>query len=220
MRASREVSLALSLLEKGLNHCEISRRTGIPRGTVCDWAAGKLPRGRRGAEGGCPACGAEAHDPGALPQAAYAYLLGLYLGDGCISSHRRAVFKLRVFVDARHPGIVAECAAAMRAVIPESKASTQVKRWRGPDGPHDSCIEVHSYSKQWPCLFPQHGPGPKHLRRIELTHWPQGWRRIPRRVRRPEDAVRPAPATAAPRRPRPGAGRARPAPRPPRSRPG
>jgi hypothetical protein len=23
----------------------------------------------------------------------------------------------------------------------------------------------------WPCLFPQHGPGKKHLRKIELAEW-------------------------------------------------
>lgn len=31
-------------------------------------------------------------------------------------------------------------------------------------------MEVSAYWKHWPCLFPQHGPGPKHLRRIELAH--------------------------------------------------
>jgi hypothetical protein len=31
------------------------------------------------------------------------------------------------------------------------------------------CTEVASYSKHWICLFPQHGPGRKHDRRIELT---------------------------------------------------
>jgi hypothetical protein len=35
------------------------------------------------------------------------------------------------------------------------------------------CTEVASYSKHWPCLFPQHGPGRKHERRIELTPWQQ-----------------------------------------------
>ena len=25
--------------------------------------------------------------------------------------------------------------------------------------------------KHWPCLFPQHGPGRKHLRKIELAEW-------------------------------------------------
>ena len=28
-----------------------------------------------------------------------------------------------------------------------------------------------SYSKHWPCLFPQHGPGRKHTRKIELADW-------------------------------------------------
>jgi len=32
-------------------------------------------------------------------------------------------------------------------------------------------MEVVSYWKHWPCLFPQHGPGPKHLREIRLEAW-------------------------------------------------
>lgn len=31
------------------------------------------------------------------------------------------------------------------------------------------CTEVKSTSKHWPCLFPQHGPGKKHDRKIELA---------------------------------------------------
>jgi hypothetical protein len=31
--------------------------------------------------------------------------------------------------------------------------------------------EVKSYSKHWPCLFPRHGPGRQHTRRIELADW-------------------------------------------------
>jgi hypothetical protein len=27
------------------------------------------------------------------------------------------------------------------------------------------------WSKHWPCFIPQHGPGRKHLRRIELEQW-------------------------------------------------
>ena len=30
---------------------------------------------------------------------------------------------------------------------------------------------VKSYSKHWPCLFPQHGPGRKHHRKIGLDQW-------------------------------------------------
>jgi hypothetical protein len=35
------------------------------------------------------------------------------------------------------------------------------------------CIEVYSYSKSWPCFFPQHGLGKKHDRFIILEDWQQ-----------------------------------------------
>ena len=35
--------------------------------------------------------------------------------------------------------------------------------------------EVASFSKHWPCLFPQHGPGRKHERKIELTPGSRNW---------------------------------------------
>jgi hypothetical protein len=31
------------------------------------------------------------------------------------------------------------------------------------------CTEVKSYSRHWPCLFPRHGAGEKHLRKIKLA---------------------------------------------------
>ncbi|HXW45786.1 MAG TPA: hypothetical protein VEL03_13415 [Streptosporangiaceae bacterium] len=35
----------------------------------------------------------------------------------------------------------------------------------------DGCKEVRSCSRHWPCLFPQHGAGLKHNRKIELQPW-------------------------------------------------
>ena len=35
------------------------------------------------------------------------------------------------------------------------------------------CAEVTLYSKHWPCLLPQHGPGKKHTRPIVLEPWQQ-----------------------------------------------
>lgn len=35
------------------------------------------------------------------------------------------------------------------------------------------CQYVTSFSKHWPCLFPQHGPGKKHDREIALEPWQQ-----------------------------------------------
>lgn len=36
-----------------------------------------------------------------------------------------------------------------------------------------NCHVVSAYSKAWPCLFPQHGSGPKHGRPIFLAEWQQ-----------------------------------------------
>ena len=35
------------------------------------------------------------------------------------------------------------------------------------------CVDVSLFSKHWPCLLPQHGPGMKHTRPIALEPWQQ-----------------------------------------------
>lgn len=94
---------------------------------------------------------------------AYAYLLGLYLGDGMLSVGARDVWKLRITLDQRYPGIIAQAKQAILTV--RGRAAGAVDR--------PGCIEVTSYWKHWPCLFPQHGPGPKHTREVRLQDWQQ-----------------------------------------------
>jgi len=72
------------------------------------------------------------------------------------------VFRLRIATCDAYPEIMAECEAAMRAVMPGNRVG-RVRR--------SGCTELYSNSKHWPCLFPQHGPGRKHLRRIALEPW-------------------------------------------------
>ena len=170
---SREtVAEALRLAGQGLSNCEISRRTGVSRPTVREWTAGRLPHsfeqkstlyGRpNDSAQSCARCGASEHRFDRL-STSYAYLLGMYLGDGHISRGRRDVFRLRIALDKKYPLIVEECAAAMQAVMPWNKVHCQLTP--------KNYIEVHAYSKSWPCLFPQHGPGKKHERKIELVEW-------------------------------------------------
>jgi hypothetical protein len=97
-----------------------------------------------------------------LAAAAYAHLLGLYLGDGCLSKHRKDVYALRIACDNAYPRLINEAEAAIADVHP----SRPVHRVRAV-----GCTSVLSYWKHWPCLFPQHGPGPKHRRSIELVAW-------------------------------------------------
>jgi hypothetical protein len=75
------------------------------------------------------------------------------------------VFRLRIFLDVKYPDIADECAQAMQVAMPSSR----VGRIRKPS----NCFEVNSYSRSWPCLLPQHGPGHKHERRIWLCGWQQ-----------------------------------------------
>jgi hypothetical protein len=148
----------LGLLGEGLSQAEISRRKGISRAAIRDWQRGKVPKRNRedhARDERCPLIDS-------LPESPYAYLLGLYLGDGTISQMPKCVWRLRIFCCDAYPHLMDLCEEATRAVLPDHR----VGRFQGL-----GCTDVSSYSKHWPCLFPQHGPGMKHLRRIELTLW-------------------------------------------------
>ncbi|MDT5154012.1 MAG: hypothetical protein QOI01_5745 [Mycobacterium sp.] len=161
MRSAEEFDEVRRLIADGMNDCQVARATGIPRKTVWEWRRG--PRIRPRERTGASPCGID-HDFAALPAAAYCYLLGLYLGDGCISRHARA-WHLRITLDTKYPAIIARCRTAIDMVFPRQRAAIAHR----PDG----CADVSHYSKHWPCLLPQHGPGRKHHRRIALEPWQQ-----------------------------------------------
>jgi len=154
---------ALALMSSGHSLRSISLSMGINRSTLREWRDYPEKAQRSGAS--CPRCA----DVVALPEpsADYAYLLGLYLGDGCISvagDRAKGVWKLRIFCADAWPGLVEECTEAMRAIRPENKVMRVQCQ---------GCTEVVSCSRHWPCLLPQHGAGKKHLRKIELAEWQQ-----------------------------------------------
>ena len=154
MRPQSEWDEVHRLIASGLNDCAVARATGINRRTVLDWRRQGPIRLRRSS--GCPRC-----EGSRLGDLAYAYLLGLYLGDGCLSWHRRDVYHLRITLDQKYPNIIAECARAIAIVSGRRVAETPAK----------GCTVVNASWKHWPCLFPQHGPGKKHQRTIELVAW-------------------------------------------------
>lgn len=141
---------------RGLLASETARATGIPRATVRDWGYGRGAKQSRQLD-------CSGHDFSALDCTAYAYLFGLYLGDGCISAHPRGVWRLRITLDSIYPGIVAECVRAVQAIAPGNAYVMQRRDSRA--------VEVSKYWKHWTCVIPQHGPGRKHGRSIVLTHW-------------------------------------------------
>jgi hypothetical protein len=112
---------------------------------------------------GCPRCSAPRHAFEELPQE-YVYLLGMYLGDGHIVECPKHVYRLTVAMDALYPEIIDECQRAIAAIVPGAFPRAQPQ-------PKSRCVFVVKYSKRWPCLFPQHGPGRKHERAIVLSAW-------------------------------------------------
>ncbi|MFD0543513.1 helix-turn-helix domain-containing protein [Streptomyces mexicanus] len=154
---------ALTLLRDGASNADVARQLNVPKGTIGYWK--HMDRARRGECPGrverppCPRCDGE------LNSLAYAYLLGLYLGDGHIIQNRamRAP-SLSIACAEVHPGLVEECVQAMRGVFPNNSVC-KVRR--------KGCWEVKLYSLHMWCLFPQHGPGKKHQRRIALEPWQQ-----------------------------------------------
>jgi len=73
----------------------------------------------------------------------------------------RNVWRLRLFLDLKYPKIIIRTKGAIADVGLRSAG----------ESPKSGCVEVYSHWKHWICLFPQHGHGPKHLRRIRLDHW-------------------------------------------------
>jgi hypothetical protein len=136
----------------------------VSRATLRDWrrkgfdavASGRNSRPSRGQP--CDNCSVLE----VCPKDSYAYLLGLYLGDGTVSRDRKAIFKLRIMCCDDYPGLLRECRETMRRVMPTNAVGT-VQR--------EGCTEVYCCSKHWICFFPQVGPGRKHERPIILTPW-------------------------------------------------
>ena len=78
----------------------------------------------------------------------YAYILGMYLGDGCVSCVGRT-WQIVISLDTQYPGLIVECADALQRMSPNR---VSIKRH-----PVANCTRVYTGWKLWPVLFPQHG---------------------------------------------------------------
>ncbi len=148
---------ALELARAGHPDAAVARATGLARSTVRD-----LRRSSPAAS--CPRCWRRSSRC-AWTAETYAFLLGLYLGDGYICKAGRT-YRLRVSLDARYPGVIADARASLERTFIEN-AVGEVHADSG------STVILSVYNSHLPCLFPQHGVGPKHLRPIVLEPWQQ-----------------------------------------------
>lgn len=165
-RPKHEFELVRFYLDWGLNNCEIERLTGISRTTIRGWRhradSGLTNSSLQGdRESACPIC-----SRGQLNQTSYAYLLGIYLGDGHIATMPKNVYRLQIVQDQKYVGLISECCTAISSLIKGHNLHVGFQQRKG-------CININSFWKHWPCVFPQHAPGRKHERKLELVDWQQ-----------------------------------------------
>jgi hypothetical protein len=145
---------AIARIRHGESVRRVSLDTGINRTTLREW------RERDGAYAARHRCSCPVCSDVALPVEPYLYLLGQYLGDGCISRVRRS-WVLRIATADAYPRVRAEVVRSISAVVGNP---VHILRKQG-------CASVECTTKRWLHLFPQHGPGRKHERPIVLEPW-------------------------------------------------
>jgi len=96
-----------------VNDCEIERQIGVPRTTMRDWRRRPPIQPRLVSTSPCGVV----HNFSAIPAGAYCYVLGLYLGDGCISRSQR-VWRIRIVLDTKYPAIIDRCREAIDMLMP------------------------------------------------------------------------------------------------------
>jgi hypothetical protein len=155
------VELAKLLSDLGTLDRENAAICGVSIRAIRHWRAGDRRAGpKQPPVPTCPRCHGRA-----LNDEAYAYLLGLYLGDGHITHGPRS-YVLWVACSDAWPGLLALARQTVSCVMPSSSVFCASQK-------EVACTYVKSVSKHWPCLFPQHGPGRKHERAIVLEAWQQ-----------------------------------------------
>ena len=150
--STETVERVRELVEQDVPLVRISQITGVARGTIRAWRALDFkPRPQPPT--------AWFLGPG------YVYVLGLYLGDGTIALPGRCrTHSLYIACDGAYTSILAEATRALRAVFPGPPV-------RASQGRDTRCVRLTITHPAILSAFPQHGPGRKHKREIELVEW-------------------------------------------------
>lgn len=168
-RDLQDVQAVVQLKADGLTDREVSLVTGVPVTTIRAWRNHGLSIGAKRAleRGTCPRCRCDPHVFSSLPAETYAYLFAVYLGDGYLRRSGKSTWTLHIALDEAYPGIIETCCDAIERIRGGHRPKPRA------DYAGNGCVRVDLTWRQWPCLFPQHGPGRKHSRRIELQEWQQ-----------------------------------------------
>ena len=161
IRSDETVASALAASDAGMSDAQNADIHGVAIKTIRRWRRLYQRRGQARGQAHtrvpCPRCAGSA-----LDGSGYAELLGWYLGDGHITQGRREVWNLHIVNDEKYVEANARLLDLMRRVKPRGRPHVRYA---------PGCVITTMSWKHWLCLFPQHGPGRKHERRIELEPW-------------------------------------------------
>ncbi len=146
-RPDSEARTVFELKEEGRTDREIEQLTGVPVNTIRAWRNRGLPSALRDHADQrplCSICGGAEHDLVVRSRYAYSYLLGMYLGDGCLTRNGRS-WMLRVTLDIGYPGIIHECCDAIEEIRGEKRPLPR----RRSDG--TQCVVVSWTWHRWRC---------------------------------------------------------------------
>lgn len=82
----------------------------------------------------------------------YAYLLGMYLGDGCLHVMGRGHVLLQISLDSSYPSVIDDCRTAMVLCMPDTRPGLVRRSGK-------NVTVVQGCNKRWLDAFPQHGRG-------------------------------------------------------------
>jgi hypothetical protein len=158
MRTKKEYLKAQQLKNQGLNNSEISKILNIPRPTISGWFNTKLKLRKKDVYTLNPKNFIIENNL----QNTYSYILGLYLGDGYINKIKNS-YRLRIFNTVEYKLLNKFIINQLGLLFPNNKIGyTDFKTY----------LSICVYSnKSIPFLFPQHGKGRKHKRKIYLHNW-------------------------------------------------
>lgn len=155
------------LKENGRNNSQISRELKIDRSIVRKYVNLTMEQ-VKDSFNKIPSATDIPIDPIAysdIEKLSYAYILGMYFGDGVISKLART-YKIRIYLNSLTD--IKEQQRTLttlnRVLLNRNKIGIYKQKFA-------NCVEIIASSTQLPHLFPQHGAGKKYNRPIELVEW-------------------------------------------------
>lgn len=156
-----DVTQVRELFTEGLNRCQISRQTNIPLSTLRKW----LNHDDFNLRDDRNAVKITDIINDKIRREAYSFCLGIYLCDGYIvQSKQHRVPNITFYNDYQYPINTREWCDKIQIIFPENKVNCKKK-------PSSNCVIVKVYNNCIWDLFPQHGKGKKHDRKLILEDW-------------------------------------------------